>query len=57
MISIKPINNENCNFCLKLVPTYEVKGKSTLVINICKDCLNLIHHKTRGGAHRGRNLS
>lgn len=46
MLSIKPINNENCNFCLKFGPTYEVKGKSRLVVNICQDCLNSLKIKT-----------
>ncbi len=45
MIHIKLINNENCNFCLKLVPTYEVKGGSRLVVNICQDCINEIYSK------------
>lgn len=46
MLSIKLINNENCNFCLKFGPTYEVKGKSRLVVNICQDCLNSLKVKT-----------
>ena len=50
MLHIKPLrvnNSDTCNLCLRDATTYEVSGKSRLVIVICEDCIREMYSKSQ----------